>query len=270
MPSIRLLLATLALPSLAAAQAAPDSAPARVPLLTRHDLIGAAAALAAAAVLSPLDVRITHAARGAGPQGSALLRRSAHALDVLGGPGAVVLVAGAYGIGRVTHGRTLTDVGLHVGEALVVGGATTTLAKAIIGRQRPSVDLRDPDDFTPGRGIGDRASLPSGHTTVAFAVASALAAETHHWWPSAPRAVAPALYGAAALVGAARVYGAEHWASDVVTGAVVGTLAGRATVRHVHGHPHGRLERWLGVATAPSIAPLPHGGLALTWTASAP
>jgi membrane-associated phospholipid phosphatase len=111
----------------------------------------------------------------------------------------------------------------------------------------------------------------SGHTTVAFAAAAAVSAEVarsdlarRH--PAAVGAVAPLLYGGAALVGVSRMYHDAHWASDVVAAAGVGTLAGRAIVRLQHATPRGpgerRIERWLLPTTVAPVA----GGIVIGWS----
>jgi membrane-associated phospholipid phosphatase len=59
------------------------------------------------------------------------------------------------------------------------------------------------------------------HTTIAFATASAIDAETSAGW------VPWVVYPAAATVGYARVVENRHWTSDVVAGAALGFWTGR-------------------------------------------
>ena len=66
-------------------------------------------------------------------------------------------------------------------------------------------------------------SFPSGHTSTAFASATALTYA--YGWKAALVA-----YPLAAFVAAARVSDDAHWASDVVGGAFLGTLIARACV----------------------------------------
>jgi membrane-associated phospholipid phosphatase len=188
------------------------------------------------AALMPLDPAVTRLVRSSGLQRSGVLHAGAHAFNTLGDPGVVVVAGSAYALGRLAHSEHLADLGFHAAEALALSGAATGLVKGIAGRQRPYVDDGDADDFALGAGFGSgaRTSFPSGHTTAAFAVAAAVAAETRHWWPGAPGVVSPLLYGAASLVGLARVYDARHWASDVILGAAIGTAAGRWVVKHAH------------------------------------
>ena len=64
-------------------------------------------------------------------------------------------------------------------------------------------------------------SLPSGHTAVAFALATSLARETGDQWTDA------SFFAAAALTAYSRMHDDRHWASDVVLGAGIGILSAR-------------------------------------------
>jgi membrane-associated phospholipid phosphatase len=80
----------------------------------------------------------------------------------------------------------------------------------------------------------------------AFAAAAAVSAETSRWWPQATYfGIGPVLYGGAAAVGLSRMYNNRHWASDVLTGAMIGTFAGTKVVRYHRTHPGNRIDRWL-------------------------
>ena len=74
-------------------------------------------------------------------------------------------------------------------------------------------------------------SLPSGHTTVAFAVITAVLAT---WVPAPRRRMEWALLGSgllvATLVALSRVASGAHWPIDVATGAAGGSLAGLSGV----------------------------------------
>jgi len=82
-------------------------------------------------------------------------------------------------------------------------------------------------------------------------------------WPKYRWLVGTVLYGSAALVGLARVYQSQHWASDVVIGAGIGTFTGLKVVRYAHAHPDNFLDR---VILNTHVTPAPGGGTTITIT----
>ena len=218
---------------------------------------GTVLALATVATM-PFDVRLAEEMRDGALQRSGALRSTAKAFDAAGDPGVLIASVVMYAAGRTAHAPRLQRVGLHATEAVMVAGATTSLLKVFAGRQRPYVAAGDADDFTPFRVGGGHTSFPSGHTTVAFAFASAVTAELATGSSRAAWIGGPLLYGGAALVGMARMYDDKHWASDVVLGAGIGTLAGIETVAFSRVHPSNRVERLLGAVT---IVPAPDGAM---------
>jgi membrane-associated phospholipid phosphatase len=138
--------------------------------------------------------------------------------DALGEP---LYVVSGIGLGllagELSGNKKLTRLAWHVGGAAALSSGITTVLKYTIGRARPNHG-GDSDEFRPFRGA---TSFPSGHTTLAFAVATAIADETENGWVDA------AVYGAATLTAYARVNNDRHWASDVLAGALVGHLSAR-------------------------------------------
>lgn len=189
---------------------------------------------AAAAVVSPFDTRLAVASQHASLQRSTFLRDGANGFDAVGVPGTFVLALGFYAGGWLAHDRGIATLGLHGGEALAVSGVVTELVKGFAGRERPFVDIHHAGTFQFAAGFRSdaRASLPSEHTTAAFAMASVLAAESARRWPHASRWITPVAYTVASLVGVARVYKNQHWASDVLVGAGIGTATGLLAVQY--------------------------------------
>jgi membrane-associated phospholipid phosphatase len=110
--------------------------------------------------------------------------------------------------------------------AIALPGLFAAIIKRMIGRARPTVFLPghvDPFAFAPFVWHAEYASLPSGHATTAFAVLVAFGS----LWPRA-RAVA-LLYAAA--IALSRIVVLGHFPSDVIAGAVVGTV-GALLVRY--------------------------------------
>jgi membrane-associated phospholipid phosphatase len=144
----------------------------------------------------------------------------------LGEPRYVLPVIGAgLLVGQLTGQRSVTRVALRAGGAVAIAGGITTAVKFAIGRNRPRGD-GDADEFRP---LSGRNSFPSGHTAVAFALATAIAQETRDPWSDA------APYGAATLTALARLNDDRHWTSDVFVGALVGHLSARLLSRREGG-----------------------------------
>lgn len=192
--------------------------------------------LATAAVLMPLDESIRSAVAAPAYQQSDLLQSGEKVFYVYGQPGVLLIALGTLGTGLAAGSPRLTDIGLHTTEAIAVSGTITWFLKGVAGRLRPNASPDDPHDFTlaggwTGEGGG---SFPSGHATAAFAFAATTSEEISVHYPKASRYATPALYGAATLVGAARVYKQKHWASDVMLGAAVGYISGKLIFKLNH------------------------------------
>jgi undecaprenyl-diphosphatase len=116
--------------------------------------------------------------------------------------------AAGYGLIASTLGFVFVSVG---GAGLIAN-----LAKNIIGRARPKLfATTGPIDFNLFSFTPDYASFPSGHATNIFALATVLAM----LWPRA-RVL---LYTLAVWIGASRVLTGQHYFTDVVAGAMLGT-----------------------------------------------
>lgn len=99
------------------------------------------------------------------------------------------------------------------------GSMSNTVLNWTLGRSRPREE-RGVLHFDPFRG---NASLGSGHTAYAFAIAASVDEVTDGGW-------AIPFYAAAAGTGLARIYGDRHWLSDVAVGGFIGWwVGGRAT-----------------------------------------
>jgi len=244
----------------------PDSArrQATAPVATWRDAALAGAFVAGTALLLPADRRIERAMQAGPIQHTTVLRDGADGLTALADPGTLILAGGTYLGGLVTHHRRVAALGLHVGEALVIAGAISEGLKGIAGRARPIYDPTQPFSFRFGRGFSDDrvASFPSGEATLAFAAASAVTAETARWGSGGTKWVGPISYGLATGVALSRLYKDQHWASDVVAGAGIGTLSGLLVVRWNAAHPNNWVDRLLLPA---AVSPNGRGGLSVVW-----
>lgn len=137
-----------------------------------------------------------------------------YSLAVLGG----FYLAGS--IGGNDKAAAVAQDGLAA--SIIASGLVTPVIKFVAGRSRP----RENAGIAKFRPFSGAASFPSGHTTQAFAVASVIANHYEETW------VTSASYSVASLVGVARSYHDAHFASDVLAGALIGTLVGESVVEH--------------------------------------
>lgn len=224
-----------------------DTISRKTPLFTASDAaIFGGFALATAAV-APIDRYFATRLQDPAAQENRFLRRSATGFRLLGVPGSIGTSAGLYLLGRLQGQTRTADLGLHSAEAILLGSGVGVAIKLLAGRARPYADIEKPHDFQLARGLdGDRfRSFPSGHTIAAFAFASTVSRETVMWWPHTRWTIGPVMYGGATLVGISRMYNNQHWASDVMAGAAIGTLIGLNVVRYQHSNPGNRLDRTL-------------------------
>jgi membrane-associated phospholipid phosphatase len=146
-----------------------------------------------------------------------------------------LLASGAlatYVTGRAAASPRVTAIGGDLMEAQLLAGAVTFGIKHAFDRRRPD---REPRSF------------PSGHAAGTFAAASVL--QRHFGWKGAVPA-----YTAAVLISGARLQANSHFSTDVIAGAALGILAGRAATFDMAG---------ARVSASPAIVP---GGGAVSFS----
>jgi membrane-associated phospholipid phosphatase len=220
----------------------------------KRDLAVAGLAVAGSAVTSAFDLRIARWARSPGVQGDSSRRDLVEQLTRANETPMMLAALATYGVGRVAGMHTTADVGLHTLEAVVLTTGVSQVVRGVLGRTRPRASLDDPFRFKPFSGFTgfETRSYPSLHTAASFAAASALVGEIRQRRPGAVKVAAPLLYTAAMVPPLTRIYLDQHWASDIVAGAVVGALLGSRVVGYAHSHGRTRMERaLLGVAAMP-------------------
>jgi membrane-associated phospholipid phosphatase len=177
----------------------------------------------------------TEALRGDAP----LETRLANDFRYFGNYAAFSVLGAFYIGGRIGHDNRAQETALDgLIASVLAGGVITGVLKEVTGRYRPSTH-RGVYSFKPFSG---NASFPSGESTEAFAAGSVIATQYPNIW------VEIACYGTASMVAFARMREDGHWASDVVAGALIGTVVGRAVV-----HLNRRLRA--RVSVAPLLAP---------------
>lgn len=158
------------------------------------------------------------------------------AFNAVGNPGTHFALAGVwYLLGQQSQDEKTYEVGKTMFSALIINGLTTLLGQAATA------------DRSPNGGFG---TLPSGHTSSSFVMASVLHRAYGH-------AVGIPLYGLATLVAAERIDSRDHNFADVVMGGVLGMVVGHAVAS-------GRDPEFFGWKVVPYVSPESGGnGIAL-------
>jgi hypothetical protein len=137
------------------------------------------------------------------------------------------VLGGFYLAGAIGNSDTATAVAQDgLAASIIASGMITPAIKFVTGRARPRENLGVAHFHPFSLSYSSNSSFPSGHTTEAFALASVIASHYEETW------VDCAAYSVAGLVGAARSYHGAHFASDVLAGALIGTLVGKSVVAH--------------------------------------
>jgi hypothetical protein len=137
-------------------------------------------------------------------------------------PEQIALSLGTYAYGRIFDEPKVSHLGMDLLRAQAITEMLVEPLKFATQRTRPDGS--------------NNLSFPSGHSAITFAGATVL--ERHLGWKKAALA-----YAVAAYVASSRMHDNVHYLSDVVFGAAIGTVAGRAVTEH------GR-ETWTLVPTA--------------------
>lgn len=127
------------------------------------------------------------------------------------------VAVGVVAVGLVSGRPAITRAGGRIAGSLLLAGLGTSLLKPLVGRRRPN-RAADAFEFKPFSGAD---GWPSGHTTMAFALATSVSDEVG----ALPLTLG--LYGAATLTAWSRINDDRHWLSDVVTGAAIGVVSAR-------------------------------------------
>jgi membrane-associated phospholipid phosphatase len=236
----------------------PESTRVDKTFFTRRDAMYTGAAIVGTVALSRFDEKIARWARSPEVQGSQSRHDFVDALTHVNETPLTIAAILTYGIGRLGRWPTVTDIGIHASEAMLLTDVTSELIRGPIGRARPRISPDDAFKFEFGKGFTDfgNRAFPSLHSAAAFAMAAVLTQEIHERNPEAAWIAGPILYSAALIPGMTRIYLDQHWASDIVAGAFVGTLFGTKVVHYAHTHRQSKLDR---ILMGGMIAPMRSG-----------
>jgi membrane-associated phospholipid phosphatase len=156
-----------------------------------------------------------------------------------------------YGFYSVTAGTLLSaafknekgvQTSLLATQAMITSGVWVHLIKLLTSRERPKaayiISQSEGGKWYGPFALYDQDSaikkpysafdaFPSGHTAVAFSIATVFASQYND------KKIIPVFcYSAATLVGISRMTEHEHWVSDVFAGGLIGYLCGRQVVTH--------------------------------------
>jgi membrane-associated phospholipid phosphatase len=164
---------------------------------------------------------------------------------------------GTLGAGVVLNDPDVQRAGGRLVTSVALSAVISETLKRVAGRSRPNegVGAFRFHPFTSlddSAGMSTRSSLPSGHTTAAFAVATSLAEDFHNPYVSA------ILYTLAGGTAFSRVNDNRHWLSDTVLGAALGVTSAKL----VSGH-----WRIFGLRP-PHFLVTPTGATTLSWGAT--
>ncbi|MFI4873477.1 MAG: phosphatase PAP2 family protein [Phycisphaerales bacterium JB061] len=190
-------------------------------------------------VLLPIDLWLSDSLKEFNQSLGGDIRREINLVQQFGGPTSIVLVAYLMFRLDASKRRRIWDLLM----TMAATAAVSTCLKVLIGRIRPRFNIGEPYVFlgpfrshhtsvseaplhswnllTPG--ASQLQSMPSSHTSAAFAIATFIAIVY-------PR-VRVLVYVLAVIVGISRVLHGAHWPTDVLAGALVGYWIAKIVVR---------------------------------------
>ena len=173
-------------------------------LFAREQIVPLAIGSAAALAFAPVDRQVSDAVRGHADG-------FGKAGEIIGSPLVIGALSGGLILGSLaTDNSRFRGYAFTLSQGLIVATTVTSAAKLAVRRTRPNEE--------------NHWSFPSGHAADTFALAT-VSLHYYGWKAGVP------LYALASLVAASRVEQGKHFPSDVLVGATIGYIAGRAAIR---------------------------------------
>jgi hypothetical protein len=195
----------------------------------RKDWLKVGVVTAATLAAMPFDERIAQSSQGN--------QRYNNSAAVVGGRiygewYSIIGVAGGVGIfGLIAKDTAAKKMSIELLQAGLYSEIITSVLKVAIGRARPELS-EDPFVFSPFNLAYGYHSMPSGHTTSAFALSTVLSRHAH------TTTLKILAYTPAAFTMFSRIYQNQHWLSDEIIGAAIGIFVAEWVVDLHEGKRH--------------------------------
>lgn len=182
---------------------------------------------AASIAVMPFDERIV-----ASGQGTQRFTGLANIGTLYGEWYSIVGVAGAFGVyGLIAKDTTSKKVAIELLQAGLYSELIAVTLKVIVGRARPQAEV-GAFVYHPFNLDYNFQSMPSGHTTSAFALSTVMSRQAKTTF------LKILAYFPAGLTMFARIYQDKHWLSDEILGAAIGYAVGNWVVDLHEGKRH--------------------------------
>ncbi len=185
--------------------------------------------VAATLAVMPFDERIAHSTQG---NQKYLYSTAVEGGRIYGEWYSIIGVAGGVGLfGIIANDTTAKKMSIELLQAGLYSELITSVLKVAIGRARPEIS-EDPFVFSPFNLAYGYHSMPSGHTTSAFALSTVL---SRHANTTGLKILA---YVPAGFTMFARIYENQHWLSDEIIAAAIGIFVAEWVVDLHEGKRH--------------------------------
>lgn len=136
-----------------------------------------------------------------------------------------IMMGGIYFTGLIQKNERNRNLGLKLLQSTAYTAGATLLFKFLIGRERPT-ESDESMSFSPFNTKWNFNSIPSGHSSLAFAFSTIMANEHNNFfWKFC-------WYTLSSLTAIARIHNNHHWLSDTIAGAALGYFIGEFVSNH--------------------------------------